>query len=194
MKLIAGLGNPGNLYHFSRHNAGFLVLDWLAEEWEIPIDRRRFGALYGKGRFGDEETLLIQPQTYMNLSGKSVKTFFEFYRMQSCGDIIVVHDDLDLPFGLIRIKSGGGLGGHKGLISIVEQLGSQDFQRIRVGIGRPPHSGMVEQYVLSPFTPEEIITVPEIVSTAGQAIGEMLLSGVQAAMNKYHGPQLREEI
>jgi PTH1 family peptidyl-tRNA hydrolase len=194
VKLIVGLGNPGNLYRFSRHNAGFLVLDWLAEEWQIPISRRRFGALYGKGRVGTEEILLVRPQTYMNLSGKSVKKFFEFYRIEAHDDVIVVHDDLDLPLGVIRLKKGGGLGGHKGLISIVEHLGSQDFRRLRVGIGRPPHSGMVEQYVLSPFTSEEITTVPEIVSTAGQAIEEMLLSGIQAAMNKYHGPNHKEEM
>ncbi|MGD0274515.1 MAG: aminoacyl-tRNA hydrolase [Syntrophales bacterium] len=194
MKLIVGLGNPGNLYRFSRHNAGFLVLDWLSEEWHIPINRKRFNALFGKGKNGNEEIILIQPQTFMNLSGKSVKSFFEYYRIEFPEQVIAVHDDLDLPFGTIRMKSGGGHGGHKGLISMIEYLGSQDFQRVRVGIGRPPYSGMVEQYVLSIFTPEEMTALSGIISTVGQAIDDMMASGIQAAMNKYHGQNHKDDL
>lgn len=194
MRLIIGLGNPGNLYRFSRHNTGFLVLDWLSEEWQIPINRRRFNALYGKGKTGNEEMLLIQPQTYMNLSGRSVRSFFEYYRVESPEQVVAVHDDMDLPFGTIRLKTGGGHGGHKGLISMIEYLGSQDFQRVRVGIGRPPYGGVVEQYVLSIFTTEEMTALPEIISIAGQAIDDMMVSGIQAAMNKYHGQNHKDDL
>ncbi|MBA4396294.1 MAG: aminoacyl-tRNA hydrolase [Syntrophus sp. (in: bacteria)] len=186
MKLIAGLGNPGSRYQFSRHNIGFMVLDRLADRHRVGLGQRGFGAFFGKGNISAEPVLLIKPQGYMNLSGVAVKKFFDYYRIL-VSDVIVVHDDLDLPFGAIRMKAGGGHAGHKGLISIIDHLGDADFNRIRFGIGKPDRREMVEGYVLSPFSAEEADRLPQLIATATEMLTEVLLSGIQAAMCKYHG-------
>jgi len=185
VKLIAGLGNPGARYRFNRHNAGFLVLDRLAENCHISIGQTGFEALFGKGTIAGQQVLLVKPQTYMNLSGSSIRKFFEYYRID-IDDVIVVHDDLDLPFGTIRIKTGGGPGGHKGLISIIDQLGDSDFNRIRLGIGKPDCREMVESYVLSPFSSGEANDLQQVINVAVEILTEILSSGIQAAMCKYH--------
>lgn len=185
MKLIAGLGNPGTKYRFNRHNIGFMVLDKLAETCHITIGQTGFEALFGKGMIAGQQVLLAKPQTFMNLSGTSIRKFFEYYRID-IDDIIVVHDDLDLPFGTIRVKTGGGPGGHRGLISIIDQLGDSGFNRIRLGIGKPNRREMVESYVLSPFSSEETSQLQQVVNVAAEILTEMLSSGVQAAMCKYH--------
>lgn len=185
MKLIAGLGNPGARYRFNRHNMGFLVLDGLAETYRIPMGQTGFEALSGKGMIAGQPVLLAKPQTFMNLSGTSVRKFFEYYRID-IDDVIVVHDDLDLPFGAVRLKTGGGPGGHKGLISIIDQLGDAKFHRIRLGIGKPERREMVESYVLSSFSAEEADRLPKVIDLAVDILTEMLSSGIQAAMCKYH--------
>jgi len=130
--------------------------------------------------------IAVQPQTFMNLSGVAVRRICDFYRVE-VADLIVIHDDMDLPFGTIRLKEGGGHGGHKGLISVIEQLGNPDFVRVRVGIGKPVMREMVESYVLSPFSEEEMQTVPDIAATVCDVVTEIVSSGVQAAIVKYHG-------
>lgn len=186
MKLIAGLGNPGSKYQFSRHNSGFMVLDRLADQHRIGMTQQGFGAFYGKGNISGHPVLLVKPQEYMNLSGGAVRKFFDYFRIDMA-DVIVVHDDLDLPFGTIRIKAGGGPGGHKGLISIIESLGSADFNRVRLGIGRPERKEIVESHVLSPFSSEELSPLPQLIANAAEIVAEMLATGIQVAMCTYHG-------
>ena len=186
MKLIAGLGNPGVQYQFSRHNVGFLVLDHLAAINKISISQKRFEASFGRGIVADHPALLIKPQTYMNLSGVSVRKFFDYFKID-IEDVIVIHDDLDLPFGAIRVKAGGGPGGHKGLISIIDHLGVSDFNRVRLGIGKPDRKEMVESYVLSAFFPDEISQLPPVIAKAAEVLTEMFSSGIQSTMCKYHG-------
>ena len=137
-KLIVGLGNPGPKYLWTRHNAGFMVLDRLSALAGIPITRKSFSGLSGEGSFQGERLLLLKPQTFMNLSGRSVGEALHFHKL-SLSDLIVVHDDLDIPFGRVKLKEGGGHGGHNGLRSLVQDLGSGQFLRVRVGIGRPLH-------------------------------------------------------
>ncbi len=196
MKLIAGLGNPGSRYQFSRHNIGFLVLDRLADQHRITIAQQGFGAFFGKGIISGQPVLLVKPQGYMNLSGSAVKKFFDYFKIAG-EDVIVVHDDLDLPFGTIRMKAGGGHGGHKGLVSIIDHLDVADFNRVRLGIGKPDRKEMVESYVLSPFSSDEMNGLPQVITTAAEILTEMLSSGIQAAMCKYHGKTInnfKEEV
>lgn len=185
MKLIAGLGNPGIRYRMSRHNAGFLILDQLALQQNISIDQTLFDAHFGKGKISGIPVLLVQPQTFMNLSGSSIRKLADYYRIDLEG-LIVIHDDLDLPFKTIRLKSGGGHGGHKGLISIIDHFGGGDFLRVRLGIGRPARKSMVEGYVLEPFSKEEMDDLPQLITKASESVTDILTSGIQAAMEKYH--------
>ncbi|MCX7635125.1 MAG: aminoacyl-tRNA hydrolase [Syntrophales bacterium] len=187
MKLIVGLGNPGSQYRFSRHNAGFLVVEKLAEDNGIAFAKKGFDALYGKGSIQDIPVVIAKPQTFMNLSGVAVRGLYEFFKIDKDEDLIVAHDDLDLPFLTLRLKAGGGHGGHKGLQSIIEQLGSAAFSRIRLGIGRPTDRMSVDTYVLSPFSPEERVRLPAVVTTAARAAADMISLGIQAAMNRYNG-------
>ena len=191
MKLIAGLGNPGEQYQSSRHNLGFLTLDYLAGRHDIPLKKQGFEALFGKGKIGSETVLLAKPQTYMNLSGIALERLVSYFKVD-IKDLIVVHDDLDLPFETIRLKKGGGEGGHKGLMSIVQHVGSADFLRVRIGIGKPIRKSMVEKYVLSPFAEEEQNAVPSILAVACDVVGEVILSGVETAMQRYHGKTINE--
>ena len=191
MKLIAGLGNPGEQYRFSRHNLGFLSLDYLAGRHGFPPFKQDFDALFAKGRIGDEAAILAKPQTYMNLSGASLEKLTAYFKMD-VKDIIIIHDDLDLPFQTVRLKKGGGHGGHKGLLSIARHLGSSDFLRVRGGIGKPVRKTMVEGYVLSPFAEGELEALPRVIAAAGGAAREIVLSGIDAAMRRYHGKTLDE--
>ena len=191
MKLIVGLGNPGMRYESSRHNAGFLVLDRLALQNNISINQTIFDAHIGKGKIAENSVLLAKPQTFMNLSGLSARQLVDYFKI-GLDDVIVVHDDLDLPFQTIRLKAGGGHGGHKGLMSLVDHLGGADFLRVRLGIGRPARKTMVEGYVLSPFSDEEMKLLPQLTMNAGEAVEDIISSGIQAAMEKHHGkPQTK---
>lgn len=173
-------------YRFNRHNAGFLVVDQLAIQYHISIGQTLFDAHIGKGKIAGSDVLLAKPQTFMNLSGMAVRKLTDYYRIEH-EDLIVVHDDLDLPFPTIRLKAGGGLGGHKGLISITDHLGAADFLRVRLGIGRPERKSMVEGYVLSPFSEEEIASLPRLLGIAGEATADIISSGIQTAMERHHG-------
>ena len=188
MKLVVGLGNPGVRYQFNRHNAGFLVVDQLALQHHISISQTIFDAHVGKGKIAGNAVILVQPQTFMNLSGTAVRRLADYYRIE-LEDVIVVHDDLDLPFLTVRLKAGGGHGGHKGLISIIDHLGGTDFIRVRLGIGRPERKSMVEGYVLSPFSEEETICLPRLLRIAGDAVADIVSSGIQAAMERHHGKE-----
>lgn len=191
MKLIVGLGNPGEQYKASRHNIGFLILDHLARQEDILLQRQGFESCFGKGKIGDEAVLLAEPQTYMNLSGVALEKLFSYFKMD-IKDLIVIHDDLDLPFQTIRLKVGGGAGGHKGLISIISSLGSSDFVRVRLGIGKPERKAMVERYVLSPFSEEEQNILPAIVKRASEVVHEIVLKGIESAMRVYQGNTISE--
>jgi peptidyl-tRNA hydrolase, PTH1 family len=186
MYLIVGLGNPGNRYRLTRHNIGFMVLEKLSREFEVDLKQKSFDALWGKGKVKGTNVLLAMPQTYMNLSGTAVRQLVAFFKVD-VNNLIVFHDDLDLAFGRIRLKTGGGNAGHKGLASITENLGSSDFIRVRLGIGRPSDKSRIESYVLEPFnSDEELFLLPEIIQTASDAGAEIILSGVEKAIAKYH--------
>ncbi len=175
-------------YRLNRHNAGFLVVDQLALEHHISISQTIFDSLIGKGKIAGSAVLLAQPQTFMNLSGSAVRRLADYYRID-LQDLIVVHDDLDLPFLTIRLKAGGGHGGHKGLISIIDHLGGTDFIRVRLGIGRPERKSMVEGYVLSPFSEEEMTCLPRLLHIAGDEVVDTISLGIRAAMERHHGKE-----
>jgi len=185
MYLIFGLGNPGSRYQFTRHNVGFMVLEKLAAQLEMELRQKSFDALWSKGKLKGKNVILAMPQTYMNLSGKAVRKLLAFFKAD-INNLIVIHDDLDLPFGTVRLKTGGGNAGHKGLESIVEQLGSSDFMRVRIGIGKPAEKARIESYVLERFEPKEEAVLKPIIQSAADAASEILLSDMQAAMVKYH--------
>jgi len=193
MKLIVGLGNPGRNYAHNRHNAGFICLNYFARMQGIRFDKKQSRARTGLGEVAGNKVVVAKPQTHMNLSGQSVSRLVKKFDI-NLDNILVVHDDLDLPLGKIRIRQGGGSGGHKGVNSIITELGSRDFLRIRVGIGRPITSeGSTEvseddiiAYVLSDFTAEEKQTITEVIPEVSEAIYCLLTEGLTAAMNKYN--------
>ena len=193
MKLIVGLGNPGSQYQFSKHNMGFLVLDKLAQQQNISLSQGKFDARFGKGKIGEAAVLLAKPQTFMNLSGVAVRKLTEYFKT-NLEDLIVIHDDLDLSFKTIRLKTGGGCGGHKGLISIIDRLGGAEFIRVRLGIGKPPHGTMVEEYVLGCFSEEEMEILPQVTSRACDAVVEVISSGIQMAMNKFNVKEVTKDL
>jgi peptidyl-tRNA hydrolase, PTH1 family len=190
--LIAGLGNPGPAYRQNRHNVGFMVLDQLAETAHIPIRRVESRALIGKGEFADAPVYLAKPQTYMNDSGAAVGALVSFYKLP-LDHLLVVHDDLDLPFGTLRLRPSGGTGGQKGMESIVTKLGTRDFARLRVGIGRPPGRMDPRDYVLHDFDPPEVEQIPEVLATAVDAIRWFICEGIEAAMNEFNGSVIDED-
>ena len=165
-----------------------MVVDQLALQHRISISQTIFDAHIGKGKIAGSAVILAKPQTFMNLSGSAVRKLIDYYRIE-LEDLIVVHDDLDLPFLTIRLKAGGGHGGHKGLISIIDLLGGPDFLRVRLGIGRPERKSMVEGYVLSPFSEEETTRLPHLLQSAGEAVADIISSGIQAAMERHHGKE-----
>jgi PTH1 family peptidyl-tRNA hydrolase len=192
MKLIVGLGNPGRGYAHNRHNIGFMCLGDFARKQGIRFDRKRGKARTGIGEVAGEGVILAKPQTFMNLSGESVSRLVSGFDI-ALGDLLVVHDDLDLTLGKIRLRRGGSSGGHKGVDSIISSLGSQDFPRLRVGIGRPAldenHSESGEgviSYVLSDFTPVEKQIVTQVIPRVSEAMLYLLTEGLSPAMNRYN--------
>jgi len=184
VKIIVGLGNPGTLYERSRHNIGFLVVDRLSATHHILISTKRFKALFGKGRIDTQEIVLTKPMTFMNLSGEAVTKVLSFFH---CGpeDLIVIHDDLDLPLGRLRFKLRGGDGGHLGVRSIIESLGDPAFLRLKVGIGRPPREMDPAEYVLSPFDRIEHPLLLRAIDQAAEAIEVAIIDGIPTAMNRF---------
>ncbi len=193
MKLIAGLGNPGRYYAHNRHNIGFMCLSHLARTQDIRLDRKQGNARTGIGKIAGHEVVLARPQTGMNLSGDAISRLVNRYRMPG-DDLIIIHDDLDLPLGKIRIRYGGRSAGHKGINSVINHLGSTDFYRIKVGIGRPDMTNLsarekdavVVNYVLSDFSPEERNIISGVIPQVSEAIICLLDQGLTAAMNRYN--------
>jgi PTH1 family peptidyl-tRNA hydrolase len=185
MKLIIGLGNPGSTYAGTRHNIGFMVAERLANEHGIALKKKGYQGIYGVGRVVGREATILQPQTYMNLSGVSVGSACKSLGVDP-GDLIVIHDDIDLPFGVLKIRAGGGHGGHNGIRSIREVLGSGDFIRVKVGVGRPEAGGDVAGHVLKVFSAEERGKLDNVVDNSARAVETILRHGSPIAMNKFN--------
>jgi peptidyl-tRNA hydrolase, PTH1 family len=180
MLLIVGLGNPGKKYEKNRHNVGFMAVDDLRASLGLADFREKFSGVWTKG----DDVALLKPMTYMNLSGDSVQPCAAFLKVKPA-DILVLHDELDVPFGEVRLKVGGGHAGHNGLRSMIERLGTPDFLRVRIGIGRPPPGfrGEVADYVLHDFDPIEKAELPDVLARALTAVKKVITDGPQAAMN-----------
>jgi len=188
--LVAGLGNPGEQYRNTRHNLGHLVIDRLAQNVDItvsgfPPTNSFIRAEFGRARIGEEEVILVKPLTFMNLSGKSIKPLLDFFNL-SPSRLIVVHDDLDLPLGVVRIKAGGGSGGHRGLDSIIVHLRTNEFTRVRIGIGRPRGRQNPAKYVLNPFTGRQWDIIDPAIDRAVAAVLAIITWGVERAMSEYN--------
>ncbi|OGP49194.1 MAG: aminoacyl-tRNA hydrolase [Deltaproteobacteria bacterium RBG_13_43_22] len=193
MYLISGLGNPGQNYLNTRHNLGFLTLKALARRHNISTEKRKFESRYGLGEILREKVILLTPLTYMNRSGLAVGSFLRYFRIPpDC--LIVIHDDLDLPWTRIRIAEGGGAAGHKGILSIIDQLQTRDFYRIRMGIGHPQEKIPPESYVLEPFSAEERKELQPLTTQACEAIEVIIEQGISAAMNRFNVRKSKTEI
>ena len=191
MKLIVGLGNPGRFYEHSRHNIGFMCINHLAKKQGIRFDKKQNQARTGRGEIAGNQITLARPQTGMNASGLSVAKLIRRLKITP-DDLLVIHDDLDLPLGKMRIQYGRSSGGHNGIESIINQLGSQEFYRIKIGIGRPVDNFVISKeaevigHVLSDFTTEEEETASDVIHRTSEAVLCFLTEGLQAAMNKYN--------
>jgi len=185
MFMIAGLGNPGKEYDNTRHNVGFAAIDILAEQYKIEVREKKHRALCGKGIIGGERVILIKPQTYMNLSGESIRAVKDFYRLE-CDEIIVIFDDVSLAPGQLRIRRGGSAGGHNGIKNIISHLGTQEFPRIKVGIGAKPAEMDLAAYVLSRFSQGEQRLMEEAFRDAGAAAVAIMREGTERAMNMFN--------
>jgi PTH1 family peptidyl-tRNA hydrolase len=186
MKLIIGLGNPGKEYAGTRHNVGFRCINRLAKKHGISLKQRGSQAQFGIGEIEGNKVVLAKPRTFMNLSGNSLKLLIARFKVMS-SDILIIHDELDLPLGKIRLYTGGGSGGHKGVESIIDELEGRDFIRIRLGIGRPPEDDPdAVDYVLSDFSPDEDVIIEDTIVKVTEAIQCLLREGMTAAMNKFN--------
>ncbi len=180
-----GLGNPGQRYGRGRHNVGFMVVDRLAQEHHVELKIKKYHSLVGRWEFNGEEILLVKPQTYMNRSGEAARSMLRYLPMSS-EDLLVVYDDMDLPLGRIRLRARGSAGGHRGMQSVLDQLGRDDFFRLRVGIGRPPGGEDPTDFVLSPFLPKEEDVVERVVSRAAEAVESLIRDGARQTMETFN--------
>jgi len=185
MKLIVGLGNPGKQYAKTRHNIGFEVIDELSSRFNIPLDQSKHKGIYGMGFFKGEKVLLLKPLTYMNLSGESIRAVMDYYQIET-EDLVVIYDDLDLPAGKIRLRQKGSPGGHNGIKSTVAHLGTQQFNRIRIGIDRPEPGVFVPDYVLGTFTKQEQPVMQEAVKQSAEACETWLDKPFLQVMNDFN--------
>ena len=183
MKLIVGLGNPGKKYEHTRHNMGFDAVDLFAEMAKIDVDKDAFKGLVGRGKVFDEDIYILKPQTFMNLSGESVREIVNYFKIE-LEDIIVVYDDMALPVGKIRLRASGSSGGHKGMQNIIDHLHSEDIKRIRIGIGEPEFDTI--DYVLSKPLKEEMPLVEEAIKNASEALKEILKHNFDKAMSLFN--------
>lgn len=187
MYIIAGLGNPGREYNMTRHNIGFHTIDYIADTRKVKLNKLKFKAVYGECEIGGEKVYLVKPQTYMNLSGESIGEMARFYKIPP-ENIIVINDDISLETGRIRVRQKGSAGGHNGLKSIIYQLQSDQFPRIKMGVGTPKHEDYdLADYVLGRFTKEEIPVMEDAIIKADKAAEEIIKRGVESAMNKFNG-------
>ncbi len=184
--LIFGLGNPGQQYRDNRHNVGFKAVDALAKRLEIRLTRVQFKAMWGSGSYAGSKITLVKPQTFMNLSGQAVASYVHYYKIP-LEQIIVMYDDMDLPFGTIRVRSAGSSGGQNGINSIIDKLGVKDFPRLRIGIGRPPGRMQGMDYVLQDFHNQELNELENILDRAGSAVLTFIEYGINRAMTEFNG-------
>lgn len=184
--LLIGLGNPGREYKDTRHNIGFMLIDHLAGKIGARGMKVQSKAIVISGLYEERKLVLAKPQTYMNLSGHSVQGLLHFYKIPHT-HLLVAHDDLDIPYGTIRIRPTGGPGGQRGMANTIELLGTKDFPRLRLGIGRPPGRMDAKDYVLQNFSKDELTLMPDLLSRAADAALEFVMNGLNAAMNKYNG-------
>ena len=189
--LIVGLGNPGRKYHDNRHNVGFMTVDKLASAISINLSRVQSRAIVGSGLYHDKKIIIAKPQTFMNLSGQAVSSLVRFYKVP-LEQMLVIHDDLDLPFETLRLRPEGSSGGQKGLASIIEKLSTDKFPRLRIGIGRPSGRMDSADYVLQDFPAAESAILPQLIDRACQAVLTFIDDGVEAAMNQYNGVLSKE--
>lgn len=185
--LIVGLGNPGRQYQQTRHNVGFVAIEELSFRHKIKLNKNKFRAIFGEGSIGGKKVMLVQPQTYMNNSGEAVREIVAFYKVP-LDKVIVIYDDIDLDLGKLRIREKGSAGTHNGMRSMIYHLKSQDFPRIRIGVGKQRHPGQaLADHVVGNFAKEELPVICETVKTAADAIEEMITKGNVSAMNKFNG-------
>jgi len=189
--LLVGLGNPGREYRENRHNIGFMVVDKLAEALGVKLTRVQNRALVGSVMIGEARVIMAKPQTYMNLSGESAAALARFYKV-SHEHLMVIHDDIDLPFGVLRLRPGGGSAGQKGVQSTIDRLGTQEFPRLRFGIGRPSGARGGAGYVLQNFNAEEQKELPFLLDAAVSAVRLFITEGLDSAMNRYNGSQIED--
>ncbi|MGG0240947.1 aminoacyl-tRNA hydrolase [Bacillus rhizoplanae] len=185
MKLIVGLGNPGREYELTRHNIGFMAVDELSKRWNIPLNEQKFKGLFGAGFVNGEKVILLKPLTYMNLSGESIRPLMDYYKID-IEDFVVMYDDLDIPVGKLRLRMKGSAGGHNGVKSTIAHLGTQEFQRIRMGIDRPKNGMKVVDYVLGRFTVDEMPEVERAIEKSADACEEWLKAPFLQVMNTFN--------
>jgi len=185
LKVIAGLGNPGEKYSYTRHNIGFMIISEMADRFNVKSSYK-FDGLLGDFFLGGEKIILFQPMKYMNKSGQPIYKLLDYFQIEA-EDLLVIHDDLDLELGKMRFKQNGGSGGHNGIKSIINQLGTDQFNRLKIGIGRPPENVPVPDFVLTTFKGEEKDTSNRVVQEAASAAELMLKEDIMKAMNKYNG-------
>lgn len=192
MKIIAGLGNPGSEYEKTKHNVGFMFVDALAEKLGVTDWKDKFDAKIGETRIGVEKVLLVKPQTYMNESGQAIGPLMNFYKLD-VEDLIVVHDDMDIPAGTIRIRKKGSAGGHNGIKSVLAHVGDEHFARVRIGIGRPLPGWTVVNHVLAPFVPEDVPKIDEAIKYLVPAVECIVTDDVDKAMNQYNPKKAKKK-
>ncbi|WP_100400542.1 aminoacyl-tRNA hydrolase [Bacillus sp. FJAT-44742] len=185
MKLIVGLGNPGAKYKETRHNVGFEAIDIVAEKLSISLDQSKFKGVYGTGVQGGEKVFLLKPLTFMNLSGESVKPLLDYFSIKP-EDVLVIYDDLDLEPGSLRLRQKGGHGGHNGMKSLINHLGTKDFKRIRIGVGRPEAGASITSHVLGKFPPEEKEAVKEAIEKSAEAAALWTKEDFASVMNEFN--------
>lgn len=192
MYLIVGLGNPESEYANTRHNMGFCAINKLANQFQIEMTKTKFNSLYGTGTIVGEKVVLLKPQTYMNLSGEAVRAFWDYYKLE-LEDLVVIYDDIEIEKGSIRIRKKGSSGSHNGMKSIISHLQSENFTRIRVGIGKPEHTNDMINYVIGKIDNEEAKNLEPGIELAKEAVIELIKSGVDIAMNKFNTKTKKEE-
>lgn len=186
MYIIVGLGNPGKQYEHTRHNVGFDTIDVLAERYHISVDVKKHKALYGKGIIDGNKVILAKPQTFMNLSGESVRELIDFYKIDETEELIIIYDDISLEPGQLRLRAKGSAGGHNGIKSIIAHLGGQEFKRVKVGVGEKPKGYDLADYVLSRFSKGEREKVDSSLERAADAVVKIITCDMAAAMNEYN--------
>jgi PTH1 family peptidyl-tRNA hydrolase len=189
IRLVVGLGNPGNTYKRTRHNVGFMVVDQIAEDFSIALVKQKFDTVFGLGSVDDVEVVLAKPMAFMNRSGPLVQKIARYYRILS-EDMLVVHDDIDLAFGRIKIKEKGGDGGHKGVRSIIDAFGGGEFVRLRIGVGRPEAGINAADHVLGKFSLKEKKVLHRIISEARDAVVTILCKGAKEGMNRFNDKRI----